>query len=59
MGVRMMRLGDDTTVVAVAKGAEDDDDDEDANEDANEGTQLTDITEVADEIDAATGQATE
>ena len=26
MGVRMMRLGDDTTVVAVAKGAEDDDD---------------------------------
>ena len=55
MGVRMMRLGDDTTVVAVAKGAEDDDDDEDA----TEGTQLTDITEVADEIDAATGQATE
>ena len=64
MGVRMMRLGDDTTVVAVAKGAEDDDDNEDdegitVGEEVGEGTQLTDITEVADEINAATGQATE
>ena len=35
MGVRMMRLGEDTTVVAVAKGAEDDD------EEVAEVTELT------------------
>ena len=64
MGVRMMRLGDDTTVVAVAKGAEDDDDNEDdegitVGEEVGEGTQLTNITEVADETDAAKGPVTE
>ena len=64
MGVRMMRLGDDTTVVAVAKGAEDDDDDDDdeeitGGEEVGEGTQLTNITEVADETDAAKDQVTE
>ena len=64
MGVRMMRLGDDTTVVAVAKGAEDDDDDDDdeeitGGEEVGEGTQLTNITEAADETDAAKDQVTE
>ena len=64
MGVRMMRLGDDTTVVAVAKGAEDDDDDDvdeeiTGGEEVGEGTQLTNITEVADETDAAKDQVTE
>jgi DNA gyrase subunit A len=62
MGVRMMRLGDDTTVVAVAKGAEDDDDDDEeitGGEEVGEGTQLTNITEAADETDAAKDQVTE
>ena len=64
MGVRMMRLGDDTNVVAVAKGAEDDDDNEDdegitVGEEVGEGTQLTNIIEVADETDAAQGPVTE
>jgi DNA gyrase subunit A len=64
MGVRMMRLGDDTTVVAVAKDAEDDDDNEDdegitVGEGVGEGTQLTNITEAADETDAAKDQVTE
>ena len=60
MGVRMMRLGDDTTVVAVAKGAEDDDDEEiTGGEEVGEGTQLTNITEAADETDAAKDQVTE
>ena len=64
MGVRMMRLGDDTTVVAVAKGAEDDvDEDVDeeitGGEEVGEGTQLTNITEAADETDAAKDQVTE
>jgi DNA gyrase subunit A len=64
MGVRMMRLGDDTTVVAVAKGAEDDDDDDDdeeitGGEEVGEGTQLTNITESADKTDAAKDQVTE
>ena len=64
MGVRMMRLGDDTTVVAVAKGAEDDDDDDDdeeitGGEEVGEGTQRSNITEAADETDAAKDQVTE
>ena len=64
MGVRMMRLGDDTTVVAVAKGAEDDDDDDvdeeiTGGEEVGEGTQRSNITEAADETDAAKDQVTE
>ncbi|MDE0973971.1 MAG: DNA gyrase subunit A [Candidatus Nanopelagicales bacterium] len=63
MGVRMMRLGEDTTVVAVAKGAEDDDDNEDdegitGGEEVGDGTQLTDITEVVDATNAAKGPVT-
>ena len=57
MGVRMMRLGEDTTVVAVAKGAEDDDDEEIIEgEEVAEGTQ---VTEVADLAQVTEGQATE
>ena len=57
MGVRMMRLGEDTTVVAVAKGADDDDDEEIIEgEEVAEGTQ---VTEVADLAQVTEGQATE
>ena len=57
MGVRMMRLGEDTTVVAVAKGAEDDDDEEIIEgEEVAEGTQ---VTEVVDLTEVTEGQATE
>ena len=57
MGVRMMRLGEDTTVVAVAKGAEDDDDEEIVEgEEVAEGTQ---VTEVVDLTEVTEGQATE
>ncbi|MDE1046559.1 MAG: DNA gyrase subunit A [Candidatus Nanopelagicales bacterium] len=57
MGVRMMRLGEDTTVVAVAKGAEDDDDEEIIEgEEVAEGTP---VTEVADLAQVAEGQGTE
>ena len=63
MGVRMMRLGDDTTVVAVAKGAEDDDDDDEEitggrrSWRGNPGNRQS--AEAADDLEAATGQATE
>ena len=57
MGVRMMRLGEDTTVVAVAKGAEDDDDEEIIEgEEVAEGTP---VTEVADLAQVTEGQGTE
>ena len=56
MGVRMMRLGEDTTVVAVAKGAEDDDDEEIIEgEEVAEGTP---VTEVADLAPVTEGQGT-
>ena len=60
MGVRMMRLGEETTVVAVAKGAEDDDDEEIIEgEEVAEGTEVADVPEVADVTDVTEGQATE
>lgn len=57
MGVRMMRLGEDTTVVAVAKGAEDDDDEEII--EGEEVTEGTPATEVADLAQVTEGQGTE
>ena len=57
MGVRMMRLGEDTTVVAVAKGAEDDDDEEII--EGDEVTEGTPATEVADLAQVTEGQGTE
>jgi DNA gyrase subunit A len=48
MGVRMMRLGEDVSVVAVAKGAEDE-------EETTEGEEVA-STEVAEEVE---GQASE
>ena len=57
MGVRMMRLGEDTTVVAVAKGAEDDDDEEII--EGEEVTEGTPATEVADLAPVTEGQGTE
>jgi len=57
MGVRMMRLGEDTTVVAVAKGAEDDDDEEII--EGEEVTEGTPVTEVADLAQVTEGQGTE
>lgn len=47
MGVRMMRMGDDVTVVAVARGAEGSDDSDD-NADAGQVDEVTEVSEPSE-----------